>query len=158
MRILGLYPGLEKTGWGVLESTRGKLSYIASGAITTSPKEPMPQRLAVLAADLTEVLRTFAPSHAAVEEVFVNVNPRSSLKLGQARGVCLLVPQQAGCAVFEYAARRVKQSLVGKGNAEKTQVAHMVRTLLPGAAPTTADEADALAVAITHAHHTQSSA
>ncbi len=153
MRILGIDPGLEHTGWGVVEENAGKFTYIASGAIHTRPKDATPARLAMLAADLAEVFTMFKPAHAAVEEVFVNVNARSSLKLGQARGVCLLLPQQHGAQVFEYAARLVKKSVVGKGQAEKAQVQHMVKVLLPTANPQSADESDALAVAITHAHH-----
>jgi crossover junction endodeoxyribonuclease RuvC len=153
MRILGLDPGLEHTGWGVIDIKNGKQIYVASGAIKTRKADSTPARLTTLAADLTEVMRTFNPAHAAVEEVFVNVNAKSSLLLGQARGISLLVPQQHGAQVFEYATRLVKKTVVGKGAAEKAQVQHMVKVLLPTCNPQSADESDALAVAITHAHH-----
>lgn len=151
--ILGIDPGLEHTGYGVIEVTGNQYKFIAAGRITTKPAESIPQRLAVLAAGLHEVLTRHKPHTAAVEEVFVNVNAKSSLKLGQARGVCLLVPQQHNVPVSEYAARLVKKSLVGKGGAEKSQVAHMVKVLLPASTAASADAADALAVALTHAHH-----
>lgn len=152
-RILGLDPGLEHTGWGIIESLGNQLTYIASGAIHTKPADPVPTRLCMLAEGLLHVLQTHRPQTAAVEEVIVNVNARTSLKLGQARGVCLLLPQQQGAPVSEYAARLVKKSLVGTGAAEKEQVAHMVKLLLPRCQPKSLDESDALAVAITHAHH-----
>jgi crossover junction endodeoxyribonuclease RuvC len=155
MRIIGLDPGLEHTGYGVVDVLGSNYTFIAAGRISTNPKDGIPQRLAVLAAGLTEVLATHQPQAAAVEEVYVNKNMQSSMKLAQARAISLLVPTQAGLPVFEYAARLVKQSLVGKGNAEKPQVAHMVGVLLPASkqhklAP---DATDALAVALTHAHH-----
>lgn len=153
MRILGIDPGLEHTGYGVVEVIGNSYRFVACGRVTTKPNEPLPQRLAFLAAGLATVIASHKPNVAAVEEVFVNVNAKSSIKLGQARGVCLLVPSQQGLEVFEYAARLVKKSLVGKGGAEKEQVAHMVKVLLPAAGPKSADAADALAVALTHAHH-----
>lgn len=152
-RILGLDPGLEHTGYGVIAVSGNTHRFIAAGRISTSPSMPLPERLAKIAEGLTTVIKQHQPTHAAVEEVFVNSNARSSLKLGQARGVSLLVPTQHGLPVAEYAARLVKQSIVGKGNAEKTQVAHMVKVLLPQSSATSADAADALAVALTHAHH-----
>ena len=153
LRILGIDPGLEHTGYGVIAVTGNTHRFIAAGRITTSPAVPLPQRLAKIAEGLAAIIKQHQPTEAAVEEVFVNANARSSLKLGQARGVSLLVPTQHGLPVTEYAARLVKQSVVGKGNAEKTQVAHMVKVLLPQSAATSADAADALAVALTHAHH-----
>ena len=150
IRILGLDPGLEHTGYGVIDVTGNHNRFIACGRISTKPADPLPQRLAVIAAGISEVIVTHKPSVAAVEEVFVNTNARSSLKLAQARGVCLLVPTQAGIPVQEYAARLVKKSIVGSGRAEKHQIAHMVRVLLPTSPPSiTPDAADALAVALT---------
>lgn len=151
--ILGIDPGLEHTGYGVIAVRGNQYSCLACGRIDTKPSDPLPVRLATLAQGLKQVLETHRPHAAAVEEVFVNTNARSSLKLGQARGVCLLLPQQHGVPVTEYAARLVKKSLVGKGNAEKTQVAHMVKVLLPTSQASSPDAADALAVALTHAHH-----
>jgi crossover junction endodeoxyribonuclease RuvC len=155
MRILGLDPGLEHTGYGVIEVRGNAYTFIAAGRITTKTTMPIPQRLAVLAAGLEAVLAEYKPEAAAVEEVYVNKNMQSSLKLAQARAVALLVPTQKGVPVHEYAARLVKQSLVGKGNAEKPQVAHMVGVLLPASRTQklAADASDALAVALTHAHH-----
>lgn len=151
--ILGLDPGLEHTGYGVIAVEGNRHTFLAAGRVTTKASDPLPHRLAQLAAGIGEVIKQYSPAEAAVEEVFVNVNPRSSLKLGQARGVSLLVPSQYGLPVHEYAARLVKQSVVGKGGAEKTQVAHMVGVLLPGCGKLPADATDALAVALTHAHH-----
>lgn len=155
MRILGLDPGLEHTGYGVIEVHGNAYTFVAAGRISSNPKEAMPQRLAVLAAGVGAVLKDYQPQAAAVEEVFVNKNMQSSLKLAQARAVSLLIPTQASVPVYEYAARLVKQSLVGKGNAEKPQVAHMVGVLLPASKlqKLAADATDALAVALTHAHH-----
>jgi len=152
-RILGIDPGLEHTGYGVIAVSGNTHRFIAAGRISTSPSLPLPQRLMKIAEGLAAVITQHQPTHAAVEEVFVNMNPKSSLKLGQARGVSLLVPAQAGLPVAEYAARLVKQSIVGKGNAEKAQVAHMVKVLLPQSSATSEDASDALAVALTHAHH-----
>jgi len=155
MRILGLDPGLEHTGYGLIEVHGHAYSLVAAGRISTKPAEPIPARLAVLAAGLQAVVAEYRPAAAAVEEVFVNKNMQSSLKLAQARAVSLLIPTQAGVPVHEYAARLVKQSLVGKGNAEKIQVAHMVGVLLPAvrSQKLPPDATDALAVALTHAHH-----
>ncbi len=155
MRILGIDPGLEHTGYGVIEVRGNAYRFIAAGRVSSNPKDSIPQRLMVLAQGLRAVLHDFKPDVAAVEEVYVNKNMQSSLKLAQARAVALLVPTEAALPVHEYAARLVKQSLVGNGNAEKPQVAHMVGVLLPASkqqklAP---DAADALAVALTHAHH-----
>jgi crossover junction endodeoxyribonuclease RuvC len=154
--ILGIDPGLATTGWGVILAEGNRLSHIANGQIKTNATAPLPQRLVALDAALTELLVHLRPDGAAVEEVFVNANPQSTLKLGQARGVCLLAAARSGCAVGEYAARLVKKAVVGVGNADKVQVHAMVARLLPGAKIAGADAADALAVAITHAHHVAS--
>jgi len=153
VRILGIDPGLEHTGYGVVTVHGNSYGFIAAGRISTKPAWPLPQRLAYIAEGLATVITQHRPHAAAVEEVFVNTNSQSSLKLGQARGVCLLVPAQTGLEIHEYAARLVKKSLVGKGGAEKTQVAHMVRVLLPACGTLPPDATDALAVALTHAHH-----
>ena len=153
MRILGLDPGLRVTGWGVIEAAGGELGFVAQGVVPTDPAQPLWVRLAQLHEGLTCVVRRHAPDQAAVEETFVNRNPASTLKLGQARGVVLLAPAQAGLPIAEYPANLVKKSLVGAGHAAKRQVGAMVRMLLPGADPESPDAADALAVAICHAHH-----
>jgi crossover junction endodeoxyribonuclease RuvC len=154
--ILGLDPGLGCTGWGVIAAEGNRLSHIANGHIRTPPQAALCDRLVVLADKLAEVIATHRPAAAAVEEVFVNANPQSTLKLGQARGVILLGAARSGIAVGEYAARLVKKAVVGTGSAEKVQVHAMVARLLPGVTITGADAADALAVAITHAHHLSS--
>ncbi|HEY0413099.1 MAG TPA: crossover junction endodeoxyribonuclease RuvC [Allosphingosinicella sp.] len=153
MIILGLDPGLGTTGWGVIGAEGNRLSHVANGQIRTDPKADLPVRLLDLHARLLAVLAEHRPDAAAVEEVFVNENPQSTLKLGQARGVVLLAAAGLGIAVGEYAARLVKKAVVGTGGAEKVQVHAMVQRLLPGVKIAGADAADALAVAITHAHH-----
>ncbi|MBB6124734.1 crossover junction endodeoxyribonuclease RuvC [Sphingobium subterraneum] len=153
MLILGLDPGLGTTGWGVISAQGNRLSHIANGQIKTDAKAPLPARLLALDAALTDLLLLYKPDAAAVEEVFVNANPQSTLKLGQARGVVLLGAARTGIEVGEYAARLVKKSVVGVGNASKDQVHAMVTRLLPGVTIAGPDAADALAVAITHAHH-----
>jgi crossover junction endodeoxyribonuclease RuvC len=152
-RILGLDPGLGTTGWGLIQADGNRLSHIANGELKTNPAAPLPERLADLAAKLEALLAEHRPDAAAVEEVFTNKNPQSTLKLGQARGVALMCAARGGLAVGEYAARLVKKAVVGTGGAEKVQVHAMVARLLPGAKIAGADAADALAVAITHAHH-----
>jgi crossover junction endodeoxyribonuclease RuvC len=151
--LIGLDPGLGCTGWGVIAAEGNRLSHIANGQIRTDAKEALPQRLVRLHDSLCEVLAIHRPGSAAVEEVFVNENPQSTLKLGQARGVVLLAAASRGIAVDEYAARLVKKAVVGTGGADKIQVHAMVGRLLPGVKLAGADSADALAVAITHAHH-----
>jgi crossover junction endodeoxyribonuclease RuvC len=151
--ILGLDPGLGTTGWGVILADGNRLSHIANGQIKTDPKAPLAQRLLALDTALTDLILAHRPDGCAVEEVFVNANPQSTLKLGQARGVVLLNAARAGMDVGEYAARLVKKSVVGVGNASKDQVHAMIGHLLPGTKIAGADAADALAVAITHAHH-----
>lgn len=153
LRLLGLDPGLAVTGWGLIAATDNRLSPIACGVIATDPAAAVPERLRALHQALTGLLSSYAPDEAAVEETFVNRNGAATLKLGYARGIALLAPALAGIPVAEYAARTVKQSVVGTGAAAKVQVAMMVRRLLPGAEFTRADAADALAVAICHAHH-----
>src|SRR5208282_1907102 len=152
-RIAGLDPGLCNLGWGVVDWDGAQLAFVACGTIRTGAGEPMGDRLASLFAGLEEVLGLWTPAEAAVEETFVNGNARSALKLGQARGIALLVPARMGLSVAEYAPNSVKKTVTGTGHADKAQIRAMIRYLLPKAAPGTADAADALAVAITHAHH-----
>jgi len=151
--ILGLDPGLGTTGWGVIAAEGNRLSHLANGQIRTDSKAELAARLVDLHARLLAVLAEHRPGAAAVEEVFVNDNPQSTLKLGQARGVVLLAAASLGVLVGEYAPRLVKKAVVGTGGAEKAQVHAMVQRLLPGVRIAGADSADALAVAITHAHH-----
>ena len=158
MKLLGLDPGLQHTGWGVIEADGSRLSFVAAGVVNSSPKRPLAERLVEIHDGLREVIDTYQPAEAAVEETFVNKNPSSTLKLGLARGVVLLVPALAGLRVAEYGANHIKKSVVGAGHADKTQVQHMVRMLLPGTTFKTPDAADALAVAICHAHHRQTEA
>ncbi|MBN8829630.1 MAG: crossover junction endodeoxyribonuclease RuvC [Sphingomonadales bacterium] len=152
MIILGLDPGLGTTGWGLIRADGNRLSHLANGQVRTDANSALPQRLVTLDAALSELIAANRPDHAAVEEVFVNTNAQSTLKLGQARGVVVLAAARAGLVVGEYAARLVKKSVVGVGNASKDQVHAMVARLLPGAQISGPDAADALAVAITHAH------
>ena len=153
LRILGLDPGLVKTGWGIIEVNGNKLSHIAHGAISPATVLPLPKRLRILHDSVCELIEKYRPAEAAIEETFSNVNPKSTIKLGHARGVVMVPPARAGMLVAEYAAKVVKKALVGTGGADKTQVAFMVRRILPGADLRSGDAADALAVAITHAHH-----
>ena len=153
MIILGLDPGLGTTGWGLVRAEGNRLSHLANGQLKTKPGEALPDRLADLARQLEALIAEHRPETAAVEEIFVNKNPQSTLKLGQARGVALMIAARSGMTVGEYAARLVKKAVVGVGNAEKAQVHAMIQRLLPGAAIAGPDAADALAVAITHAHH-----
>jgi crossover junction endodeoxyribonuclease RuvC len=153
MLILGLDPGLSCTGWGVIRAEGNRLTHVANGQCRTSAQAGLPERLALLYGQLAAMVAQHGPEAAAVEEVFVNDNPQSTLKLGQARGVVLLVAAQAGLPTGEYAPRLVKKALVGTGAADKRQVHAMVQRLLPAASIAGADAADALAVAITHAHH-----
>jgi crossover junction endodeoxyribonuclease RuvC len=153
MLILGLDPGLACTGWGIIRAEGNRLSHVGNGKCRTDAKASLGERLATLHGALRALIDAHRPAAAAVEEVFVNDNPQSTLKLGQARGVVLLAAAQAGLAIGEYAPRLVKKALVGTGGADKSQVHAMVQRLLPGAAIAGADAADALAVAITHAHH-----
>ena len=152
MIIIGLDPSLTCTGWGIVAKNGNRLSHIANGQIKTDPKASLAQRLVTLDSGLAEVIAEYRPESGAVEEVFVNSNAQSTLKLGQARGVCLLALARTGMPVAEYAARLVKKAIVGTGGADKTQVQAMLGVLLPGVKLAGADAADALAVAIAHAH------
>lgn len=152
MKLIGLDPGLGCTGWGVVSAEGNRLGHVANGQIRTDAGSPIAERLAALAAELRAVLDEHAPEAAAIEEVFVNTNAQSTLKLGQARGVLMLVLAEAGLAVGEYAPRLIKKAVVGTGGADKRQIQAMVKVLLPGATIAGADAADALAVAIAHAH------
>jgi crossover junction endodeoxyribonuclease RuvC len=153
IRIIGLDPGLRRTGWGVIESDGVRLVYVASGVIMPPTDDELAYRLRALFEGVTGVITSFKPSEAAVEETFVNDNPRSALKLGQARGTVLLAPAMAGLKVAEYTPNLIKKSVVGSGHAEKAQIQAMVKFLMPKATFDSADEADALAIAITHANH-----
>ena len=155
IRILGVDPGLRRTGWGVVAVTGNSLSFLAAGTVKAPLDGELAARVAALHVGLTDVVRTWAPDEAAVEQTFVNRDAVATLKLGQARGIALLVPAQAGLAVAEYAPNAVKKAIVGAGHAEKGQIRAMVSVLLPRAEFDTDDAADALAVAICHAHHRQ---
>lgn len=152
MLILGIDPSLSCTGWGIVAKQGNRLSHIANGQIKTDPKLSLAERLVTIDRELAAVIAAHRLDAAAVEEVFVNKNPQSTLKLGQARGVCLLAAARAGLPVAEYATRLVKKAIVGTGGAEKAQVQAMLGVLLPGVKLAGADAADALAVAIAHAH------
>lgn len=156
MRIIGLDPGLRATGWGVILAEGSRLSHVAHGTIRSNPDEDLAYRLRALHDALAQILAEWQPQAAAVEETFVNKNPASTLKLGQARGVVLLAPAQAGLPVAEYAPTVIKKAVVGTGAAGKDQVHAMVKRLLPGVAVQGSDAADALALAICHAHHAAS--
>lgn len=153
VRIIGIDPGLRNTGWGVIEQDGQRLSYVADGALHSAADAPLAVRLLQIHEQLLAVLRQHGPDEAAVEETFVNTDARATLKLGQARGAVLLAPASLGIPVAEYAPNTVKKAVVGAGHAEKDQVKHMVRLLLPRARLMTADSTDALAIAICHAHH-----
>ncbi|SEG54341.1 crossover junction endodeoxyribonuclease RuvC [Bosea lathyri] len=153
IRILGLDPGLRKTGWGVITSEGSKLSFVACGCVESDGTLTLAERLRQLHEGLTSVITSFDPDEVAVEETFVNRDPQSTLKLGQARGIALVVPALAGLGVAEYAANLVKKTVVGVGHADKKQIQMMIRVLLPKAEAKSADAADALAVAICHAQH-----
>ena len=152
VRVLGLDPGLRRTGWGVIESAGSRLRHVGHGVVDTDAAASVPERLRTLHDGLARVVADYTPDEASVEESFVNRNAASTLKLGLARGVVLLAPALAGLPVHEYAANRIKKALVGAGHADKEQVALMVRHLLPGLGAAPADATDALAAAICHAH------
>ena len=153
VRIIGIDPGLRNTGWGVISQEGTKLTYIADGAIHSDGEASLAERLLQLHSQLIDILKEFDPDEAAVEETFVNTDARATLKLGQARGVLMLAPAMLKLPVSEYAPNTVKKAVVGAGHAEKAQVKHMVKLLLPKATMRTADSTDALAVAICHAHY-----
>ena len=156
IRILGIDPGLRRTGWGVVDIDGTRLTFIACGSVATDDRAAMGERLVAIHEGLCGVIADYRPAESAVEATFVNKDAAATLKLGQARGVALLVPARAGLPVAEYAPNLVKKAIVGAGHCEKTQIRMMVGVLLPKADPPSEDAADALAVAICHAHHRQS--
>ncbi len=156
IRILGIDPGLRRTGWGIVEVDGNRLSFVACGSVATDDKAALATRLVTIHDGLVRVVTEFAPHEAAAEATFVNRDASATLKLGQARGVALLVPAKAGVPVAEYAPNLVKKTIVGAGHGEKAQIRMMIGVLLPKATPDSEDAADALAVAVTHAHHRQS--
>jgi crossover junction endodeoxyribonuclease RuvC len=158
IRIIGIDPGLRRTGWGVIEVEGNRLVFVGCGSIEPADTLPLASRLLAIHEGLAVVLGAFKPAEAAVEQTFVNKDGVATLKLGQARGVAMLAPAMFGIEVAEYAPNQVKKTVVGAGHADKNQVAVMLKILLPKAEPRSADAADALAVAITHAHHRQSAA
>ena len=158
IRILGIDPGLRRTGWGLVEADGNRLIFVACGSVATSDKVSLAQRLVAIHDGLVKVIEEFAPDEAAVEATFVNKDANATLKLGQARGIALLIPARAGISVAEYAPNLVKKTIVGAGHCEKEQIRLMLRVLLPKADPASHDAADALAIAVCHAHHRQSAA
>lgn len=152
MRIIGLDPGLRNTGWGIIDVQSNQLKYVADGTVRPCPKQSLGQRLSGLYSGLNDAIIDFEPNEAAVEETFLNKNPKSTLKLGEARGVVILAPALAGLSVAEYSANQIKKSVVGAGHAGKGQVQMMVKRILPGCQFSSADAADALAAAICHAN------
>ncbi|WP_127142478.1 crossover junction endodeoxyribonuclease RuvC [Pelagibacterium montanilacus] len=155
VRIMGIDPGLRRTGWGVIESRGNRLTFVACGVLTPPVEDALAIRLVHLHEGLEALVSEYRPEEAAVEETFVNAGPRSALLLGQARGIAVMTPAAMGLDVGEYSANLVKKSVVGTGHADKKQIELMVRTLLPSARFTSSDAADALAIAICHAHHRQ---
>ena len=158
VRILGIDPGLRRTGWGIIEVDGNRLVYVGCGSVEPPEGLPLANRLLAIHEGLAAVLGDFQPAEAAVEQTFVNKDGVATLKLGQARGVAMLAPAMFGIAVSEYAPNQVKKTVVGAGHADKNQIMVMLKILLPKAEPPSADAADALAVAITHAHHRNSTA
>jgi crossover junction endodeoxyribonuclease RuvC len=156
IRILGIDPGLRRTGWGVVEYVGNRLGFIACGSVETSEKAALGERLLALHDGLIRVIDEFRPNEAAVETTFVNSNAVATLKLGQARGIAMLVPAKSGVPVAEYAPNLVKKTIVGAGHGQKPQIRMMIGVLLPKADPRSEDAADALAIAVCHAHHRQS--
>ncbi len=153
VRIIGIDPGLRHTGWGVIETHGNQLRFVADGVVEPNSKLLLAERLRILFEDLQQIVATYTPDECAIEESFVNKNPVSTLKLGHARAAVMLAPATAGIPVFEYKPNLVKKSVVGAGHADKAQVVAMMRVLLPGSQSATKDSADALAVAVCHAHH-----
>jgi crossover junction endodeoxyribonuclease RuvC len=153
IRILGIDPGLRRTGWGLLECEGNRLIYVACGSLETRERDELSERLLAIHAGLAQVIAEFAPHEAAVENTFVNTNAAATLKLGQARGIAMLAPAQAGLSVAEYAPNLIKKTIVGAGHGDKVQIRMMIGVLLPKADPQSEDAADALAIAICHAHH-----
>jgi crossover junction endodeoxyribonuclease RuvC len=158
IRILGIDPGLRRTGWGMVEIAGNRLGFLGCGSVTTRDEDSLALRLVTIHDGLVRILEEFRPDEAAVEATFVNKDAKATLKLGQARGIAMVVPAKAGVPVAEYAPNLVKKSIVGAGHGDKTQVRMMIGVLLPKADPSSDDAADALAIAVTHAHHRQSAA
>ena len=158
IRILGIDPGLRRTGWGVIDIEGNRLTFVDCGSVEPAEGLPLANRLLAIHEGLAGVLGNFRPAEAAVEQTFVNKDGVATLKLGQARGVAMLAPAMFGITVAEYAPNQVKKTVVGAGHADKNQIQVMLKILLPRAEPKSADAADALAVAITHAHHRASAA
>jgi crossover junction endodeoxyribonuclease RuvC len=156
IRIIGIDPGLRRTGWGVVETLGNSLRFVAAGTVKSDDKATLAVRLRQLHDGLREVLAAQLPMEAAVEQTFVNKDAVATLKLGQARGIAMLIPARAGIAVAEYAPNLVKKTIIGAGHGEKEQIRAMLRVLLPKADPPSHDAADALAIAVCHAHHRQS--
>jgi len=153
VRIIGIDPGLRRMGWGIIDAAGSRITFVASGVVTSHAGTALATRLRALHEGLAAVIRTHEPDESAVEETFVNRDPQSALKLGQARAIALVVPALAGLETFEYAANLIKKTVTGNGHAEKTQIAAMVKVLLPRSVAASTDAADALAVAITRAQH-----
>jgi crossover junction endodeoxyribonuclease RuvC len=156
IRILGIDPGLRRTGWGVVEIAGNRLGFVGCGSVLTDDRAALAARLLTIHDGLMRILEQYRPDEAAVEATFVNKDATATLKLGQARGIAMVVPAKAGVPVAEYAPNLVKKSIVGAGHGDKAQVRMMIGVLLPKADPHSDDAADALAVAVTHAHHRQS--
>jgi crossover junction endodeoxyribonuclease RuvC len=156
IRILGIDPGLRRTGWGMVEIAGNRLGFLACGSVTTNDRDSLALRLLAIHYGLMRIVEEFRPDEAAVEATFVNKDAKATLKLGQARGIAMVVPAKAGVLVAEYAPNLVKKSIVGAGHGDKVQVRMMIGVLLPKADPSSDDAADALAIAVTHAHHRQS--
>jgi crossover junction endodeoxyribonuclease RuvC len=156
IRIIGIDPGLRRTGWGVVEIAGNRLGFLACGSVTTRHDDTLAARLLAIYDGLMRIVEEFRPDEAAVEATFVNKDAKDTLKLGQARGIAMVVPAKAGLSVAEYAPNLVKKSIIGAGHGDKIQVRMMIGVLLPKADPSSDDAADALAIAVTHAHHRQS--
>lgn len=157
MRILGIDPGLQHTGWGIIDVNGNKLTHVANGTIHSTKDDILSQRIKEIFVGLTKIIEEYKPDYAAIEEVFVNMNPNSTLKLGQARGACLLAPAMSNIETAEYSTRLVKKAVVGTGRADKNQIKAMVKILLANCKLDSEDSADALAVAICHSHYLQTS-
>lgn len=153
MIIIGIDPGLIKTGWGVINKIDNQIKYIASGAIKTNIKLPLSERLLNIYDNVGELIKTYKPEHLSIEETFVNNNPLSSLKLGHARGVAILAAALNNVPVFEYSPNLIKKTITGAGKAEKQQMVAMIKYIFPGISPKTEDEADALCIAVCHCNH-----
>ena len=153
IRILGIDPGLRRTGWGLIETLGNRLSFVACGTVETNERSALAERLVAIHNGLSRIVEDFQPHEAAVEQTFVNKDATATLKLGQARGIAMLIPARAGLPVAEYAPNLVKKTIVGSGHGEKAQIRMMIGVLLPKSDPRSDDAADALAIAVCHAHH-----